>query len=536
MPNPAFRKVFRQLRRAALLSDGAGLNDAQLLECFLTDGDDAAFAALVRRHGPMVFGVCRRLLPTWQDAEDAFQATFLVLARKAGTIQPRGKVGNWLYGVAYRTALEAKSVLAKRRAKEKPLIEVAQPETEDESWQELQPLLDRELNRLPDKYRMAIICCDLQGKTRKEAARQLGWPEGTVATRLSRGRDLLRARLIRCGLTFSVGTLASLLNIRGASACVPHALEVCTVKAALVSAATTSIATGLVSAQVATLVQGVLKGMLFTKLKFAAGLLAVLGVIGFGTGVHMYARGTSTAATSPQVAAERSSSPLAQGGNAHPQAKETDRIKAVKEMEDRKKSKREEDDRKGKKIEKKKRGHEDEDEDDDEDRDEKKMRKKKPGVKKGEREDDDEDDDDEHESKKKAGAKKRERDGEKERGQKAKKSGKNKREREDDDEDDEHEGKGKARAKKGEREDGERGRELKKKSSEKKREREDEDDDEREGKKKSGAKKRRYEKEENERGRERMKKDGKKQRGHQDEDEDDEREGKKKSGKKNRRE
>ena len=153
--------------------------------------DEAAFEALVRRHGPMVLGVCRRVLRNHHDAEDAFQATFLVLVRKAASIVPREMVANWLYGVAYRTALKARSMIARQRVRERQVTEMPEPEAAepDDCWRDLQPLLDQELSRLPDKYRVPIVLCDLEGKTGKEAARQLGWPEGTVASRLARGRD-----------------------------------------------------------------------------------------------------------------------------------------------------------------------------------------------------------------------------------------------------------------------------------------------------------------------------------------------------------
>src|SRR5437667_7676999 len=146
--------VVRHLRRAVLLRDGGGLTDGQLLESFLASGEEAAFEALVRRHGPMVLGVCRRVLRDAHEAEDAFQATFLVLVRKAGSVVPRELVGNWLYGVAYRTALGAKTASARRRAKER---EMPRREALDEDiWSKLRPLLDHELSHLPDKYRVPI--------------------------------------------------------------------------------------------------------------------------------------------------------------------------------------------------------------------------------------------------------------------------------------------------------------------------------------------------------------------------------------------
>src|SRR5271166_659097 len=182
--------VIRHLR--SILRDGAGLTDGQLLEDYISRRDEAAFAALVRRYGPMVWGVCRRVLRNSHDAEDAFQATFLVLVRKAASIASRELLANWLYGVAHQTAMKARATAAKRMARERQVTEMPEPEAVPQDlWHDLQPLLDQELSRLPDKYRIAIVLCDLEGKTRKATARQLGLPEGTVAGRLTRGRALL---------------------------------------------------------------------------------------------------------------------------------------------------------------------------------------------------------------------------------------------------------------------------------------------------------------------------------------------------------
>src|SRR5690348_7166938 len=179
-------RILEHVRRAALAPDGAGLTDGKLLDGYVARRDEAAFAALVRRHGPMVLGVCRRVLGSPHDAEDAFQATFLVLVRRAASVVPRELVGNWLYGVAYRTALEARRTAARRQAREKQVNDMPQPAAESEQlWHDLQPLLDEELARLPDRYRSAVVLCDLQGRTRKEAAQQLGVPEGTVSGRLT---------------------------------------------------------------------------------------------------------------------------------------------------------------------------------------------------------------------------------------------------------------------------------------------------------------------------------------------------------------
>ena len=187
MANGQLNGVIQNLRRSALMSDEGGLTDAQLLDAFILHAEEAAFEALVRRHAPMVWGVCLRVLGHSHDAEDAFQACFLVLVRKADSIWPRAMVGNWLYGVACRTALKAKGVAAKRRAREKQVDDMPAKEVHDEKvWSDLKPLLDRELDRLADKYRVPVVLCDLEGKSQREAARQLGWPEGTLMTRLTR--------------------------------------------------------------------------------------------------------------------------------------------------------------------------------------------------------------------------------------------------------------------------------------------------------------------------------------------------------------
>jgi RNA polymerase sigma factor (sigma-70 family) len=256
-------------RVAAVLRRHAG-GDGELLERFVRRRDEAAFEVLVRRHGPMVLGVCRRVLRHEQDAEDAFQATFLLLARKAASVRPRGRVGNWLYGVARRTALEARRAAARRRAREARAAPPPQPPPDPDD--DLRAALDRELTRLPDRHREVVVLCDLEGKGRKEVARQLGCPEGTVASRLARARALLAARLARRGLTVSG---AALLAGGGASASVPAPLAGATARAA------TSLAlgqgAGLVPARAVALMEGVLKTMLLTKLKIAtAALLAVI--------------------------------------------------------------------------------------------------------------------------------------------------------------------------------------------------------------------------------------------------------------------
>jgi RNA polymerase sigma factor (sigma-70 family) len=276
--------VIRHLRRVALGQDGGGLTDGQLLECYLAQREEGAFAALVRRHGPMVLSVCRRVLHNVHDAEDAFQATFLILVRKADSVVPRQLVGNWLYGVAYRTALKARTMNARRRAREERVRDMPRPEVfgEDGGWRELQPLLDRELSRLPEKHRALVVLCDLEGKTRKEAARLLDLSEGTVSSRLARARAALARRLARHRVALSAGALAALLTRQAAA--VPAPLVMSTVKAATRLAAGEAAA-GVISAQVAALAEGVIKAMWITKLKIATALLLAAAVVGWGVGL-----------------------------------------------------------------------------------------------------------------------------------------------------------------------------------------------------------------------------------------------------------
>jgi RNA polymerase sigma factor (sigma-70 family) len=274
----------------------AGPSDGQLLERYLARRDEAAFAAIVRRHGPMVLGVCRRVLRNVHDADDAFQATFLVLVKKAAAVRPRELVGHWLYGVAHRTALKAKALAAKRGAKERRM---PPPESRhDEPPADWLPLLDEELQRLPDKYRLPLVLCDLDGKTRKQAARQLGWPDGTLSTRLTRARVLLAQRLTRRGVTLAGGTAA--LAALGGN--VSAALLSSTVRAAMGFAA--GHAATAVSANVATLTQGVLKTMLLSKLKLVAAVGMVLTLLGIGLGAGAY-RGNAGEPADPPPASPK---------------------------------------------------------------------------------------------------------------------------------------------------------------------------------------------------------------------------------------
>jgi RNA polymerase sigma-70 factor (ECF subfamily) len=269
------KTVLRHLRKAALLQAGDRLTDGQLLDLFVTHRDEGAFEALVRRHGPMVLGVARRVVGNTEDAEDVFQATFLVLVKKAASVRPRETLGNWLYGVAYRTALKVRSTAARRLAKER---QMARPQAPDEKVsEELLRLLDKELSRLPDKYRLPVVLCDLEGRPRKQVARQFAIPEGTLSSRLTTARRLLAKRLARHGFAVSGGALATALTER-ASAAVPAALVVSTVKVGLRVAAGQVVA-GTVPVSLS---QEVVKTMFLAKLKLAFGAVMVVAALGAG--------------------------------------------------------------------------------------------------------------------------------------------------------------------------------------------------------------------------------------------------------------
>jgi RNA polymerase sigma factor (sigma-70 family) len=301
MPSGPTNTVIEQLRTAVLLRDGARLGDGELLGRFLERHDEAALAALVRRHGPMVWGVCRRLL-SYHDAEDAFQATFLVLVKKAASVVPREMVGNWLYGVAHQAALQARRAAARRRTREVQVAVMPDAEAvQQDRWPDVQPLLDQELSRLPDHYRAVLVLCDLEGRTRREVARQLGVPEGTVAGRLARARALLAKRLTARGVTLSGAVLAAVLARNAASAGVPDAVVSGAIRAAGFVAAGQAAA-GPVSVKVAALTEGVLRAMLMSKLKAVVAVVLLLGFL--MTGATALCCRTAAARDDPPVAEE----------------------------------------------------------------------------------------------------------------------------------------------------------------------------------------------------------------------------------------
>jgi RNA polymerase sigma factor (sigma-70 family) len=280
----SMNRMVRHLKRAAFLGEQKVLSDGQLLQSFLSGRDEAAFEILVKRHGPMVLGVCKRVIGNLHDAQDAFQAVFLVLAKKAAAIVPRELVGNWLYGVAYRTALHARAKLCRRRARELQVKDMPHPTAlPNFDLLDLHQALDQELTKLPEKYRVPIVLCDLEGRSRKDVAGQLQIPEGTLSSRLTTGRQLLAKRLSRHGLALSGGGLAMMLTQQAAAATMPSTLLAVTVKAAGLTAAGKSAA-ALLSTHVLALSQGVLKTMFLDKTKVIAVLMFGLLLGGVGAG------------------------------------------------------------------------------------------------------------------------------------------------------------------------------------------------------------------------------------------------------------
>jgi RNA polymerase sigma factor (sigma-70 family) len=282
MANAHLRPVIHYLRKLALRSPPEERGDDELLHRFVDSRDEAAFAALVHRHGPMVFSLCRRVLRDAHEAEDCLQAVFLVLARKAAALLKPERLASWLYGVAYRTALKARTRSARRRKREIPLVDLPIVRNEDRIGQELRPVLDEEIHRLPVKYRLPVILCYLEGATNAEAARRLGWTRGTIATRLAWARRRLRSRLLRRGITLPVGALVALLSRQAAEASLPGKLAKTTIEAALRFAAGHTPTAGMTP--VVLLAQGVLRTMTLSKLQFAALTVLTASAVGAGVG------------------------------------------------------------------------------------------------------------------------------------------------------------------------------------------------------------------------------------------------------------
>jgi cytochrome c peroxidase len=292
------------------------LSDHTLLEQFREQRDEAAFATLLHRHGPMVLGVCRSVLRNEADAEDAFQATFLILARKAASIRKTVSAGSWLHGVAHRTALKARAQSATREKNEARAPARALTKPDDLAWREVQQVLHEELTGLAERYRDPLVACYLEGKTQKEAAVQLGVAVSTLKERMERGRSLLRARLVRRGLGPAALLAVATWPVAG-SASVPVTLASSTIQAAHLFAGG-QVATTVASANVAALTEGVLKTMLLTKLKLATVVLVGMALLAGAAGLRLRA----APASEPPIADK----PLrADGPNAEPRKPATAR-------------------------------------------------------------------------------------------------------------------------------------------------------------------------------------------------------------------
>ncbi len=284
--------VLRHIRRLVTTQGHGQRSDRELLERFAGQRDETAFTAVLRRHGPMVLRVSYRVLNKWQDAEDVFQATFLLLAHKAGSTRWHDSVANWLYQVAYHLALKARAAAHRRSQYERRAPVVARSgdrgTTEDPladlTGRELQFLLDEELSRLPEKYRSPLVLCYLEGTTRDEAAQRLGWPLGTLKLRLEQGRNLLRSRLVRRGLAFSTALSTAVLAEGATRAALPAELLNATTRAALLVAAGKA-AGGVVSAQVASLLEGGVKALALPKIKMVMGLVVAASLLMTGAGL-----------------------------------------------------------------------------------------------------------------------------------------------------------------------------------------------------------------------------------------------------------
>jgi RNA polymerase sigma factor (sigma-70 family) len=275
-PNP----VLQFLRQLNVAERTADLPDRDLLQDFLQQRDEAAFAALVQRHGPIVLRVCRQVLHQEEDAEDAFQATFLILSRKAASVQKEDSLANWLYGVAHHAATDLKRSLARRRARENQ----ARPRSDDDplavlTAREGLAILHQELACLPEKYRAPLVLCCLEGLARDEAARQLAWPLGKLKSRLEQARKVVGARLVRRGLTLAGALAAAMLDAKAASAALPISLLNRTVELATAAAGSAVLGT-----RVAALTEGVLTTMWLSKLKAGMVLILVVSVVALGAG------------------------------------------------------------------------------------------------------------------------------------------------------------------------------------------------------------------------------------------------------------
>jgi RNA polymerase sigma factor (sigma-70 family) len=288
MASAPLRSAILRLLRGLPPADGT--DDAALLERFVAWRDEAAFELLVYRHGPMVRGLCRRVLRHEQDAEDAFQAAFLTLARRAAKVRGGRSLAGWLYRVAFHAALKAKARTARRATADLPEDVCRGADPADESLaREVRAVLDEEVLRLPERYRLPVVLCYLQGRSNREAAAELGCPRGTVDSRLSEARRRLRGRLVRRGLAPAAGIILERVLAQAADAGeLPGSVARPVVQAAVAFILNRSVTEGAVSASAAALAHEVLHTMYLTRLKWTAAIVLALGLFGSGAGVATY--------------------------------------------------------------------------------------------------------------------------------------------------------------------------------------------------------------------------------------------------------
>jgi len=310
MPNRPLPPLIYQLLRRAGRKDQGVASDAALLQRFIDQCDETAFETLVWRHGPLVMGTCRRMLRDGHDAEDAFQATFLVLFRKAGSVRCRRSLGSWLFKVAYRVALRTRSRACGRQEQQQAQLDPPAPASApDPLGADVRPILDEQLQRLPEKYRAPLVLHYLEGMTVAQVAEELGWPPGTVSVRLDRAKRLLRKRLLARGLALSAAPLAFELGHAMASAPVPAGLVAATVQAA--QAYATAPLAGTVPASVGALVEGETRSMFLTKIKVVAALM-VTACVAVGVAAGAWQAMTFSAAepaAHQQVSVQHSNEP-----------------------------------------------------------------------------------------------------------------------------------------------------------------------------------------------------------------------------------
>ncbi|HEV8059964.1 MAG TPA: sigma-70 family RNA polymerase sigma factor, partial [Gemmataceae bacterium] len=278
MASAAFGKLVQHIHKLAAGRCAHERSDHQLLEAFFLNHDEHAFAVMVARHGPMVMRVCKRSLNHEQDAEDTFQAVFLVLAQNAGSIRKRVALAEWLHGVAYRTAMKAKRTAARRRNHEARLQPRAPTAVAAPSWDDVQNVLDGEIQQLPESLRATFVLCVLEGKSGAEASVQLGVKPGTVSSRLTRARQRLQQRLTRRGINLSVLLAALAVSENVNNAVVRAVLANATVQSGLIIA-TGGMVAGAIPRHIATLASGVSKAMFLTKATLILFMMAATGLV-----------------------------------------------------------------------------------------------------------------------------------------------------------------------------------------------------------------------------------------------------------------